>query len=140
MEPLFIIHLIARIHEQFNKNIIQELKNHNINDLVPSHGDILYVLSLNSRLTMNELAKSINRSKPTVTILTRKLETTGYIRKTGNENDTRSFFVELTEKGKNLIPILYKISEKIIKKTFAGMNDQQKSSGMEFLFRIKNNL
>ena len=140
MEPRFIIHLIARIHEQFNKSIIQELKNHGITDLVPSHGEILYVLSLNKRVTMNELAKLINRSKPTVTILTRKLEAAGYIRKAGNESDARSFYVELTEKGKNLIPVLYKISEKILKKTFSGINDQQKSSGMEFLLRIKNNL
>lgn len=140
MESRFIIYLIARIHEQFNKTIIQELKAHKVNDLVTSHGDILYILSLNKRLTMNELAKAINRSKPTVTVLTRKLEKAGYIHKAGNENDTRSFHVELTDKGKKLIPILYKISETIIKKTFAGIADRQKSSGMEFLSKIKNNL
>jgi len=140
MEPKFIFYLIARIHEQFNRSIIKELKAHKIHDLVPSHGDILYILSLSKRLTMNELAKAIHRSKPTVTILTRKLEAAGYIRKAGNANDTRSFHVELTEKGKGLIPILYKVSEKIIKKTFAGIDDKQRTLGMEFLSRIKNNL
>lgn len=140
MEPKFIIYLIARIHEQFTRRIVEELKAHNIHDLVTSHGDILYILSLSKRLTMNELAKAIHRSKPTVTILTRKLETAGYIRKAGNEKDTRSFHVELTEKGKSLIPILYKISAKLIKKTFAGIDDKQQASGMEFLSRIKNNL
>ncbi len=100
----------------------------------------MYILSLSKRLTMNELAKAIHRSKPTVTILTRKLEAAGYIRKAGNANDTRSFHVELTEKGKGLIPILYKVSEKIIKKTFAGIDDKQRTLGMEFLSRIKNNL
>jgi DNA-binding MarR family transcriptional regulator len=141
MEPKFIIFLISRTNEKMDRSIILELKKYGITDLVPSHGDILYVLHfLNTRLTMNEIATAINRSKPTVTILTKKLERSGYIKKTLNESDNRSYYIELTEKGKKFIPLLITISEKLIKKIYTDINKQQQMTLMEMLSTINRNL
>ncbi|MDY6906388.1 MAG: MarR family transcriptional regulator [Thermodesulfobacteriota bacterium] len=140
MKSEYIINIIARIHEKYNRMIIAALNEKGITDLVPSHGEILYVLHNGERLTMNEIAQAINRSKPTVTVLTRKLETAGYIRKRKNETDSRSVYVELSEKGKQFIPGLFEISEKMIAQTYKGMSKKTQKEVMAALLTIYHNL
>lgn len=140
MKPKYIFNIIARVHEKFNRNIMAALNEQDINDLAPSHGEILYVLYYGERLTMNEIAQAINRTKPTVTILTRKLESAGYIRKMKNEKDSRSVYVELTKKGEQFIPKLFGISEELVKQTFKGISKKEQDNLMSALLKIYQNI
>ena len=68
MEPKYIIYLIARIHEQFSKNIIAELKTHNIQVNAIATGavntDMLrQVLAAGSLAGERELAKASEQLK-----------------------------------------------------------------------------
>ena len=60
---------------------------------------------------MGDLARSVKRSKFTVTVLVDMLEKAGYVRQACDHKDSRGILVSLTEKGLELEPIFVEISE-----------------------------
>ncbi|NLM66590.1 MAG: MarR family transcriptional regulator [Enterococcus sp.] len=116
---------MSRLLERTNQFIIKELENKGINDIVPSHGDILYQLFQDEPLTMQEISKRIHRTKSTVTILVKKLEDKGYIERQKNEEDSRSTLISLTEKGRALHPIFEEISENLQERLYGGYSRGQ---------------
>ena len=109
------IALISRIREKANRLIVSELEDHGIRGIVPSHGDILNVLFVEKRCTMNELAKKIHRTKPNVTVLIDKLVEYGYVKKEKSADDNRVTYITLMDKGENLRPVFLSISTKMNK-------------------------
>ncbi|MDD1681193.1 MAG: MarR family transcriptional regulator, partial [Methanoregula sp.] len=99
------IALISRIREKANRLIVSELEDHGIVGIVPSHGDILNILFVEKRCTMNELARKIHRTKPNVTVLIDKLAGYGFVRKEKSADDNRVTYITLTDKGENLRPV-----------------------------------
>ena len=71
------ISLISKIKEKVNRFILAEMAEQGIQDLATSHGDIIYALYNNHRMTMAEIAKKIGKDKSTVTALVDKLVRTG---------------------------------------------------------------
>ncbi|WP_373838763.1 MarR family winged helix-turn-helix transcriptional regulator [Methanospirillum sp.] len=119
------VYQMSRLLERTNQFIIKELENKGINDIVPSHGDILYQLFQDEPLTMQEISKRIHRTKSTVTILVKKLEDKGYIERQKNEEDSRSTLISLTEKGRALHPIFEEISENLQERLYGGYSRGQ---------------
>ena len=110
-----ILSLISKIHEKGNRFIIEELKNNGAEGLVPSHGDILVCLYKNGKMTMKDIANSIHRTKPTVTVLVDKLEKLGYIKREASDEDNRFTNIVLTQKGEDFKVIFEKISKDLNK-------------------------
>ena len=136
-----IIAIIANIHNSANKLIIEELKNHNLEGLFPSHGDILILLYQNEYgVTMNKITSSINKDKSTVTALVNKLVKMELIEKFKNENDSRSTMVRLTKKGLDTKSSVDKISEKLLGISYEGFSENEKEIVCSLLAKIKNNL
>lgn len=108
-----ILSLIAKIHEKGNNFITNELKNNGAIGLVPSHGDILFCLYKNGKMTMKDIANRIHRTKPTVTVLVNKLEKLGYLKREASANDSRCTNLVLTEKGESFKEIFVKISKEL---------------------------
>ena len=108
-----LLSVIAKIHEKGNKFIIDQLNQNGINDLVPSHGDILAMLYKYDKLTMKQLAEKIHRTKPTVTVLIKKLERLGFIKREKSYNDNRITYIVLTDKSIEIKPIFEKISKEL---------------------------
>ena len=117
-----ILSLISKIHEKGNRFIIEELKNSGAEGLVPSHGDILVCLYKNGKMTMKDIANCIHRTKPTVTVLVDKLEKLGYLKREASDEDNRSTYVILTQKGEDFKATFEKISNdlnKMLKKNLS---------------------
>ena len=106
-----MLSLVSKIHEKGNRFIIEELKNNGAKGLVPSHGDILICLYKNGKMTMKDIADSIHRTKPTVTVLIDKLEKLGYLKRVASDEDSRSTNIVLTKKGEDFKPTFEKISK-----------------------------
>lgn len=117
--------LISRIHENTNKFIIKSLNDNGINELVPSHGDILAYLFLKQKCTMNELAKNIHRTKPTTTVLVDKLEKFGFLKREKSVEDNRVTYLSLTKKGQDLKPIFEKISKDLIRQLYKNFTKEE---------------
>ncbi|MFS0873804.1 MarR family winged helix-turn-helix transcriptional regulator [Paenibacillus xylanilyticus] len=108
-----------------NKRIIQELEQHDITGIVPSHGDILMFLYLEDSLSIKMLAERVHRTQPTVTVLVNKLEKLGYVERSKSPEDSRVTFIRLTEQGRQLKPIFEQVSETIRDMVYGDMTDEQ---------------
>ena len=113
MKENSIIFLASKLVANANLIIIDELKKAGTEDISPSYGDIFHRLFGEKKLPMVELAKQINKTKATTSVLIDKLEQLGYVIREKCPNDGRVSFVKLTSKGEKLKPIVDRISEKL---------------------------
>jgi DNA-binding MarR family transcriptional regulator len=137
MNEKYIINLIGRIHRQANKFIETELKKNKIGGIAPSHGDILFQLYKNESVTMQQLAKLIDRDKSTVTVLVNKLVELGYIDKTPDAQDARVYNLSVTQKGKELRPLFEEISDRLLTKVYSEVAPEEKMVLLQLLQKIK---
>ena len=133
--------LIANIHNNANKLIIEELKKHDLQGLAPSHGDILIKLYLHEEgITMNEITSAINKDKSTVTALVNKLVKLELLTKFKNENDSRSTMVKLSKKGFETKKIVIDIiSKKLLQTTYKNFSQEEKELLTHLLEKVKKN-
>lgn len=102
--------LMAKILDKGNRFIVDELQANGASGLVPSHGDILAMLYMQSPLTMKEIAKKIHKTKATVTVLVDKLEKMGFVQRETSAADSRYTYISLTQKGKDFQTVFDNIS------------------------------
>ena len=94
-----IANLISKLRNGANSFIMDKLAEEGVTELVPSHGAILVALYENGPQPMKAICERVNRDKSTLTVLVRKLEALGYVRREPDEKDNRSTILHLTEKG-----------------------------------------
>lgn len=134
------IHLISRIHEKANAFLVEQLRGQGMNDLAPSHGDILAALFKRDEVTMTEIATLIHRDRSTVTQLVRKLERKGYVFSRENAADRRSSVVCLTEKGRSLEPFFKQVSEDLYAMAYSGMTVEEISRFQQLVRKVYHNM
>lgn len=117
--------LISRIHEKGNKFIIDSLNQNGLTGLVPSHGDILAVLYGSGKLTMQDIAKKIHRTKPTITVLVDKLEKLGFVKREKSSKDNRITYIVLTDKGLEFKVLFDEISINLNKMLYKNLSDDE---------------
>ncbi|WP_338543761.1 MarR family winged helix-turn-helix transcriptional regulator [Paenibacillus tundrae] len=137
MNENVILSLVGRIHRHGNRFIESELRKRSINDIAPSHGDILFRLYQQDSLTMQELSKLIDRDKSTVTVLVDKLVKRGYIHKEKDLKDTRIYRLSLTAKGHDLREEFEEISHHLIEKIYEKFSLDEKKTMMSLLQKIE---
>jgi len=128
--------LIGRVREKANRFLVQELRNHNVEGLAPSHGDILWALFKNRSLSMKQLAEIIDRDKSTVTALVNKLIKLGYVRKTPDATDSRVLRISLTKKGEGLQDTLVDISGRLLEKFYKNLSEKERNDLAALLVKI----
>lgn len=139
METRDVISLISKIREEVNRFIVSEMERYGLDGIATSHGDIIYSLFKNPRLTMAEISKGINKDKSTVTALVEKLVRLGYVTKERSKEDTRVVYVALTNKGRELEPAFDAISEKLLTVFYSNISDKEKKDVLSVLTKIYNN-
>ncbi len=131
-----MLSLVSKIHEKGNRFIIEELKNNGAEGLVPSHGDILVCLYKNGKMTMKDIANSIHRTKPTVTVLVDKLEKLGYLKREVSEEDSRFTNIVLTQKGEDFKVIFEKISKVLNKMLYKNLSPEESELIEKLLIKV----
>lgn len=136
-----IIYLISNIRKSAHSFLEGELVKHGIKGLVVSHGSILYFLYKNNgQMKVTEIAKKIDRTKSTTTILINKLEKSGYVKKINSDSDKRSIDVVLTDKGKEIKDIFLKISNKLLSKVYKDIPEKNRGIIISSLEKILENI
>ena len=131
---------MSRIREQANKLIVRELRQRGVEGIVPSHGEIMVHLFAAEECTMQNLAKQINRPKPTVTVLIEKLVACGYVVKEKSAEDNRVTLIKLSAKGWELKPIFEVISAKMNAVVYQGLCEEEAEMLEKVLTQINGNL
>lgn len=133
------ISMLSHIHSQTADFLISKLNENGLPDFASSHGNILFQLSINGRMSMKDLAKKINRDKSTTTVLVRKLENDGFIQTESDEIDKRSKIISLTIKGKEYNQKTSVISKELLSTFYNGFTEAEKKQFFDFLKRIEGN-
>ena len=134
------IYFISRIREKINEFLIRELEKRGIDGIVPSHADVLVELRRNGDLTMTEIANKIHKDRSTVTTLVNKLIKLEYVKKRKNENDSRSSYVCITEKGRALEPDFKEISKDMFGMIYIGVSEEEREIFLKVLKKIFDNV
>ncbi len=108
--------------------------------LAPSHGDVLAVLYRYEDVTMKDIADTIRRTKPTVTVLTDKLERLGFVYREKSRNDSRITYIRLTEQGKRFEPVFENISKELNELLCQGFTAEETGILDALLKKMENNL
>lgn len=128
--------MIARIRDHVNKRIVHELEQHEVTEIVPSHGDVLMFLYREETLSIKMLAERVQRTQPTVTVLVNKLEKLGYVERSKSADDSRVTMIRLTEQGKRLEPIFREVSDQINQIIYADLSEEQSEQLEQLLSMI----
>lgn len=89
---------------------------------------------------MKELAKQIDRDKSTLTVLVKKLIKNGYVKSIANEEDKRSKIISLTDKGRKIEEVFYKVSMKLNKDLWIGITNKESDVFNIVINKMINNL
>ena len=133
------ISLLSNIHTITADFITDKLKERGFPDFASSHGNILFQLSVNEKMTMGDLSEKINRDKSTTTVLVRKLEKDGFISGEADPTDKRSRIIFLTEKGKQFNKTARELSSELLGTFYKGFSEEEKKNFFQTLLRIKEN-
>ena len=120
------ISLLSHIHSITADFLTQKLSERGFPEFASSHGNILFQLSVNEKMTMGELAERINRDKSTTTVLVRKLEAEGFLTGTPDPSDKRSRIIFLTPKGKQFNKTAKALSEELLSTFYKDFTDEEK--------------
>jgi len=135
-----VVALIGRVRERANRLICAELLRLGHPELAPSHGSILAALYDQGDLPMSVLAKAIGKKKNTLTVLVKKLEKAGYVRRELSLTDSRVSIITLTEKGKAFRKDFNAVSEKLLATVWGDMEKSQREALVAGLERLSRNL
>ena len=133
------ISMLSHIHSLAADFVISRLKERGLPDFASSHGNILFQLSRNAKMTMGDLARAINRDKSTTTVLVRKLEGAGLVRMEADEADKRSRILSLTEEGAKYTQAMGEISAELLGTFYKGFSEGEKKQFTSYLERINTN-
>lgn len=130
----------SRIRKAADKFIENELKKSGLDGIVPSHGDIIAYLLLNGKTPMQEIAKKVDRTKATTTVLIDKLVKLGLARRNKDAKDSRITLVELTELGYSYNDKFEALALNLNEKVYKGFSDDEAKLLDSLLQRVKRNL
>ena len=133
------ISLLSNIHSITADFLTEKLKAKGFPEFASSHGNILFQLSVNEKMTMGELSEKINRDKSTTTVLVRKLEKEGFITGESDPSDKRSRIIFLTEKGKQFNATARELSQELLSTFYKDFSESEKQQFFESLQKIKKN-
>lgn len=102
---------IARLYHKNRCFMDDQLRKKGITELGFSHIRIIIILHIFKVLSMKEVTEKISKDKSTVTILVNKLEKKGYLRKKVCEEDRRVTYLELEDKAKEILNIIFEVSD-----------------------------
>lgn len=118
----------------------KELAKQGIKDLSPSHGDILYAVSVHQPMGMRELAARTGRDKSTLTPLVNRLIRHGYLSRLTSSTDRRRAEIRLTKKASALVPLLVHIGLQLEKRMLGDIAPIEAEKLVSALLRIQKNL
>lgn len=93
-------------------------------------------IHLRKKVTLTELAKRFNVSKPYITEVVNKFEISKIIERTKSESDKRVTFISLTEVGKTLATSNVLESERAVEKIYKKLNRNEIESLVEAFNRF----
>ncbi len=140
MNDKYIVYFVSKTKKSMIQFIEDQLLKKDIDDIVPSYGNILTVLyDHGGKLSMKEIGDLLGKEKSTITTLVNKIEKLGYVEKVKSEDDRRVTYVCITEKGRGIESEFADISKEVKKTAYDGFTNEEKKELLRLLKKLKNN-
>lgn len=117
--------LISKISHAGHSFIVHKLREHHYGKLAPSHGDILVLLYKHKKITMQEIAARICKTKATTTVLVKKLEKMDFIKREKSPEDNRITYIRLSQKGIEFKTVFDEISQELNQMLYKNFTAEQ---------------
>lgn len=117
--------LVAKVHQVAGRVFAKKLKAHNISEINPAQGRILFVLWENDGIPIRALAEKTMLEKSTLTSMLDRLEEMGYITRVPSKEDRREILIRRTEKDKAFQKLYYEVSEDMTRLFYLGLSEQE---------------
>ena len=112
--------LIAKIHQLAGRIFARKLKEHQIDDLNPAQGRIMFVLWREDGISINELAQRTSLGKSTLTSMLDRLERSGHLTRVPSGEDRREILIRRTDKDRALEELYVRASQEMTELFYAG--------------------
>ncbi len=140
MNDKYIVYFISRAKANMIKFIENKLKENKLDDLIPTHGNILTALyESDKNLTMKEISQKIGKDKSTVTSLVNRLITLGYIEKEKCTKDKRVTYIGLTQKARDIEGSFNFISSQVKETAYNNFTEDEKKEFLRLLRKLSSN-
>ena len=118
------------------RRLNKELKEENL-QLQHSHFSIMKIVSIREGLTQSELTSIIGKEKSGISRSMTFLEKEGYIERKALNGCTNRVFI--TEKGRNIIPVLDRVAAKVTNIAMTGFSEKKREDIKNCLTKIYEN-
>ncbi len=140
MNDKYIIYFISRTKANMIKFIENKLKENDLTDLIPTHGNVLTALyESDKKLTMKDIANKIGKDKSTVTSLINKLIDLGYVKKEKCTKDKRITYINLTKKARDIEDRFNFISSQVKETAYNNFTEEEKKEFLRLLRKLNSN-
>jgi DNA-binding MarR family transcriptional regulator len=133
----FLPHLIARLAYQLNNDLIERLRDEDIN---VTRWRILAVLAMGDGITINEIIDRAMMQQSALSRALMNMEKEDYIRRVLRRDDARYVEVFLTDKGRALFNSLNIVVRRRQKRLLKGFSAQEVTAAFALIRRMSRNI
>lgn len=116
---------ITYISDLIEKMLKETLDSFDFRDLTQQQLHYMQVIVRMKNPTLSELAREVNLTRPTVTVLVDKLVQKGYLTRVKSDKDRRVMHLYINKKGTKIIRMREIAHEKIAEKIKAGLSHKE---------------
>ena len=103
--------------------------------LTPTHLRAMYVLHQNPTLPMKELAEALGMTPPSVTVLTRRLETLKLLERRNDPADSRRVLLTLSPEGADMLDQMHTAHLERFTQLLGGLSDEEQTELLDLMSR-----
>ncbi len=103
--------------------------------LTPTHLRAMYILRQNPALPMKELAEALAMTPPSVTVLTRRLETLKLLERQNDPADSRRVLLELSAEGADMLDHMHDAHLDRFTQLLAGLTAEEQVQFLDLMSR-----
>lgn len=129
---------ITYLSDLIEKILEETLDQYDFSDLTQQQLNYLKVMVKMKNPTLSELARKLDLTKPTVTVLVDKLAEKGYIKRVKSDEDRRVMHLHIDKKGAKINAMREIAHEKMAEKIRSGLNVTETEILTELLKKIVN--
>ncbi|WP_433944160.1 MarR family winged helix-turn-helix transcriptional regulator [Paenibacillus sp. SN-8-1] len=104
--------------------------------ITPEQWSVLYRIWEKDGQIQKEIGERSGKDKPTTTRIITALEEKGFIRKVSGKNDRRSFFIFITEAGRDVITLTEPIERQVLEEVTEGITAEESRLLLRLLRQI----
>lgn len=131
--------LVNKTAQKFKLELNRKLKQHGL-EISSDQWTVLMHLSESDGPTQTDLAGKLYKDRSNLTRILDLLEKAELVERKRSTSDRREFNVFITQKGKDMIPLLKKTGEEVFSKALIGANENEIVIVKTFLNKLFNNL